>query len=74
MCYELSTTGAFSGIGQTKLPAAIGLALTIARIPACYLLMPWLGINGVWWAISISSILKGTLLIILFRFRLKNLQ
>lgn len=73
MCYELMTTGAFNGIGQTKLPAAVGLILTVARIPACYLLMPWLGINGVWWAISISSILKGTVLNILFVYRLKKL-
>ena len=74
MCYELGTSGAFNGIGQTKLPAAIGLALTIARIPACYLLMPYLGINGVWWAISVSSILKGTILNILYIRRLKKLN
>lgn len=73
MCYELSTSGAFNGIGQTKLPAAVGLILTIARIPACYLLMPHFGINGVWWAISISSILKGTILNILFIRKLKKL-
>ena len=73
MCYELSTSGAFNGIGQTKMPAAVGLVLTIARIPACYLLMPYLGINGVWWAISISSILKGAILNILFIRKLKRL-
>lgn len=74
MCYELSTTGAFNGIGQTKMPAAIGLVLTIARIPACYLLMPYFGINGVWWAVSISSILKGAILNILFIRKLKKLN
>ena len=73
MSYELATTGAFNGLGQTKLPAAIGLILTVARIPMCYLLMPSLGINGVWWAMTISSILKGTLLNILFVYRLKKL-
>ena len=74
MSYELSTTGAFNGLGQTKLPAAIGFILTVARIPMCYLLMPSLGINGVWWAMTISSILKGTLLLILFVCRLKKLK
>jgi Na+-driven multidrug efflux pump len=74
MSYELATTGAFNGLGQTKLPAAIGLLLTAARIPMCYLLMPLLGINGVWWAMTISSILKGTILNILFIHRLKKLQ
>lgn len=74
MCYELGTSGAFNGIGQTKLPAAIGLILTAARIPACYLLMPYLGLNGVWWAISVSSILKGILLNILFIRKAKKLK
>ena len=32
------------------------------------------GINGVWWAISLSSIMKGILLNILFIYRLKKLQ
>ena len=74
MGYELATSGAFNGLGQTKLPAAVGLILTVARIPMCYLLMPSLGINGVWWAISLSSIMKGILLNILFIYRLKKIQ
>ena len=73
MSYELATTGAFNGLGQTKLPAAIGLILTVARIPMCYLLMPLMGINGVWWAMTISSILKGSLLNILFCIRLRRM-
>ena len=73
MSYELATTGAFNGLGQTKLPAAIGLILTVARIPMCYLLMPSMGINGVLWAMTISSILKGTLLNTLFVYRLRKL-
>ena len=73
MCYELATTGAFNGLGQTRLPAAIGFVFTVARVPMCYALMPLLGINGVWWAMSLSSILKGTLLNILFLYRLRKL-
>ncbi len=74
MGYELATSGAFNGLGQTRLPAAVGLILTVARIPMCYLLMPVLGISGVWWAISLSSIMKGILLNVLFIYRLKKLQ
>lgn len=73
MSYEMSTTGAFNGLGQTKLPAMVGLVLTAARIPACFLLVPLLGINGVWWAVSISSILKGIILNIIFIHKLKKL-
>lgn len=74
MSYELATTGAFNGLGQTKLPAAIGFVLTAARIPMCYLLMPLMGINGVWWAMTISSVLKGVILNALFIYRLKKLK
>ena len=74
MCYELATTGAFNGLGQTKLPAALGLILTVARIPLCYALMPVMGINGVWWAISGTSILKGIILNILFLIRVRKLE
>lgn len=74
MCYELATTGAFNGLGQTKLPAALGLILTVARIPLCYALMPVMGINGVWWAISGTSILKGIILNILFLIKVRKLE
>ena len=73
MCYELAITGAFNGLGQTKLPSTVGFILTVARVPMCYALMPLLGINGVWWAISLSSIMKGALLLILFACRLRKI-
>lgn len=74
MCYELATTGAFNGLGQTKLPAALGLILTVVRIPLCYALMPVMGINGVWWAISGTSILKGIILNVLFLAKVRKLE
>lgn len=40
------------------------------RIPAAlYLMNTSLGINGIWWAISISTVLKGIVGIIVFYFR-----
>ena len=64
ICYEIATTGAFNGLGKTKLPAAISMILTASRIPLCYILAPVFGgINGVWWAISITAVLKGVILI-----------
>ena len=74
MCYEMATTGAFNGLGQTKLPAATGMILTIARIPLYYALAPSLGINAMWWAMTISSVLKGTILLVLFSMRSKRLK
>lgn len=64
MCYEITTAGAFNGLGKTIPPAVVGIVFTALRIPgAIWLSQPnMLGLNGVWWSISISSILKGVVL------------
>ena len=63
MCLEIMTTGAFNGFGRTVTPAIINVVLTAARIPAAlFLSATALGLNGIWWSISCSSILKGLLL------------
>lgn len=59
MCMEITTAGAFSGLGRTTPPSIISITLTAARIPMAMLLGEMLGLNGIWWAITISSIMKG---------------
>lgn len=68
MCLEIITTGAFKGLGKTFIPALIITVLTGARVPVAYLLSnpQILGLDGVWWSISLSSILKGTLMLSIF--------
>lgn len=70
MCIEITTAGAFAGVGNTMTPSIVGTILTAARIPASLFLssLPFLGIDGVWWSISISSIIKGTVIFIIFYF------
>lgn len=69
MCIEILTTSAFNGFGQTMLPAAINVSLTAARIPAAWFLSATaLGLCGIWWSITASSILKGAVLLIAFLF------
>ena len=63
MCMEITTAGAFSGLGKTQPPSIVSITLTGARIPMAILLGRWLGLNGVWWAITISSIGKGIVLL-----------
>ena len=59
MC-EITTQGIFYGLGKTIPPAIISISLNVIRIPLAILLASiGLSLNGVWWAISISSILKG---------------
>lgn len=66
MCMEITTAGAFSGLGKTLPPSIVSITLTGARIPMAMLLGKWMGLNGIWWAITISSIGKGIVLLIWF--------
>lgn len=63
MCIEITASGAFSGIGRTLPPSVEGIILTAARIPLALVLTKTpLGLSGVFWSITISSILKGIIL------------
>ena len=68
MCIEITTAGAFSGLGDTVTPFWVSIILTGLRIPTAIFLSSYaaLGLNGVWWSISGTSILKGIILVILF--------
>ena len=74
MCVEIITAGAFKGIGRTYIPSIILTVLTGARVPMAYFLSrpELLGLSGVWWSISISSILKGILMISVYVYLLKT--
>ncbi len=64
MGMEIVMEGAFSGAGDTVPPMMITTPLSVARIPVAYYLAFDLamGISGVWWSISLTSILKGILM------------
>lgn len=62
MCLEITTAGAFNGLGKTIPPSVVGVTMNALRIPGALLLSIPLGLNGVWWSISISSMLKGVIL------------
>lgn len=73
MCIESTTAGAFNGLGKTIPPSVVGIVFNSLRIPAAIILSSTsLGLNGVWWAISISSIFKGTVLSIWYMIMLKR--
>lgn len=68
MTLEIGATGVFNGLGDTAPPSVVSGILNVARIPFALFLMPLLGVHGVWWAMSISSILKGVVLLLVFSF------
>lgn len=71
---EMLTAGAYTGQGLTKYPATVSIIFTILRIPLAIVLGQYMnmGVDGVWWSISITSILKGGVLFILYRRREKS--
>ncbi len=68
MCIEMITAGAYHGLGRTRVSASVSVIFTSLRIPLAYMLGMWtfLGLNGVWVSITISSILKGLVIFYLF--------
>lgn len=68
MCVELMSGGALSGLGRTELCSFISIVFTGLRIPlALTLSRTGLGLNGIWWALTLSSMAKGIVLYIVFR-------
>lgn len=67
MCMEITCTGAFQGLGKPMVPTVVSVILNTARIPmALALSATALSLNGVWWAITLSSILKGLIIPVWF--------
>ena len=69
MGIEVVFQGGFNGSGDTVPPLIIGVTFTAARLPLAWLLA-WplgMGIAGVWWAIAISTIVKGIVCWLWFR-------
>lgn len=71
LCLEITTAGAFRGLGETILPSVISIVFTGLRIPMAIVLSSTLGmgVNGVWWTITISSIIKGILMISMYYYK-----
>lgn len=68
MGVEYIVSGVFSGAGYTFPIMIISIPLTVMRIPLAYLfsiILNW-GIPGIWIAIAISSISKGTIFFITY--------
>jgi putative MATE family efflux protein len=77
MCLEMTTAGAFNGLGKTIPPSVISISFNLLRIPAAVVLSGMMGLSGIWWSICGSSILKGVILlawfVIYFRIKYKKI-
>lgn len=74
MCIEITTAGAFNGLGRTLPPSYVSIIFTGLRVPAALILSKSdvLGLNGVWWSISLSSVFKGIVLVAWFIYEMRS--
>lgn len=64
MCQELVAAGALQGMGKTMSCSLITIVLTGLRIPLAMALgSTKLGLDGIWWALTITSIAKGAVFV-----------
>lgn len=73
MCFEMLSVGAFNGIGKTYIPPLVSIIFSSLRIPLAIFLKPYLGLSGIWWSISISSMVKGVLLLVWYEVVLRKM-
>lgn len=65
MMIEITTQGMFYGVGRSLPPAIISIGCNYFRIPlSIFLISLGMGLDGIWWSISITSIMKGIICII----------
>lgn len=73
MCLEIASAGAFQGLGRPMIPVVAGILGNASRIVLAVLLSTTaLGLNGIWWSISISSIAKGVVVGLCFVFVIRK--
>lgn len=75
MGWEIVFEGAFAGAGDTLPPMIVSIVGSVARIPLAYALALWLGwgVAGIWWTITLTTIVKAIILLVWFRLgRWKN--
>ena len=60
LCVEITTIGAISGLGKTHLCSIISILFTSMRIPLAIVLgNTSLGLDGIWCALSSTTMIKG---------------
>ncbi len=73
-CLESVSAGAFRGAGKTLPSSAVSIVTNFIRVILCYLLsLTPLGLNGIWWGITITGILRGLGIYVWFRVFIRKL-
>lgn len=67
---EMVSNGFLTGIGKPKIPSYVSVIFTALRLPMAYVCVRYLGVSGIWWSITISTILKGSVLYGIYKFKI----
>lgn len=69
---EMVTNGLLTGIGKPKIPSYVSVIFTALRLPMAYICVIYLGVEGIWWSITLSTVLKGSVLVSIYLSKIKG--
>ena len=69
---EMVSNGFLTGIGKPKIPSYVSMIFTALRLPMAYFCIRYLGVEGIWWSITLSTTLKGSILVGIYLFRIRR--
>ncbi len=64
---EIMTIGGFNGLGITKPASVVSIIFNILRILFAIIFSSIYGLNGIWWAIAVTTIFKGIIIFVMYR-------
>lgn len=74
MMLEITMQGVFYGIGRTVPPAIVSITCNYMRIPLAILFVRMgMGVEGIWWAVCVTTVAKGIILLTWFTIGKKKL-
>lgn len=71
---EIAITGCFNGLNKTIYPSVISALFNIGRVVFAIVLITGFGLNGIWYANTISTIFKGLVMLFSFIYVFKRLK
>lgn len=74
LCYEILSSSGLNAFGKTVAPAVVSIFFTAMRIPLALLLSKTaLGLDGIWYSVTVTTVFKGSILLILILLFLRKL-
>ena len=74
MCLEIIIAAVYNAFGRTKFPAVVGVLCTALRIPVAMYLSSLYGTDGIWWALTICTILHSFIMIAIIVLTLSRMK